>query len=70
MVFCRNLLIYLDTQPWRVVLAALDRLLAADGVLVIGHADRLELAGVPPRFTVIRDPGCFAYRRPRDARPA
>src|SRR5947207_11593084 len=49
-VFCRNLLIYLDASARARVVAALDRVLAADGVLIIGHADRLERAGVPPRF--------------------
>ena len=42
-VFCRNLLIYLD-QPSRLrAMATLDRLLATDGRLVVGHADRVEL---------------------------
>ena len=42
-VFCRNLLIYLDAPARARVLATLDRLLAADGVLFIGHADRLDV---------------------------
>ncbi|MGP0068276.1 MAG: CheR family methyltransferase [Isosphaeraceae bacterium] len=62
-VFCRNLLIYLDAPARACVLAALDRLLAPDGVLFIGHADRLESAGEPSRFTAIGEPGCFAYRK-------
>ncbi|HZW33360.1 MAG TPA: CheR family methyltransferase [Isosphaeraceae bacterium] len=62
-VFCRNLLIYLDASARARVVAALDRLLAADGTLIIGHADRLELAGVPPRFAPVGEPGCFAYRK-------
>ena len=62
-VFCRNLLIYLDVPARRCVLAALDRLLAADGILFIGHADRLEPAGEPQRFTGVGSPGCFAYRK-------
>ena len=45
------------------VLAAIDRLLAPDGVLFIGHADRLDWAGAEPRFTPAGDPGCFAYQR-------
>ncbi len=62
-VFCRNLLIYLDAMARTCVLAALDRLLAADGVLFIGHADRLERVGEPSRFTAIGEAGCFAYRK-------
>ena len=62
-VFCRNLLIYLDAPARNWVLAALDRLLAADGVLFIGHADRLEVAGAPSRFTAVGESGCFAYRK-------
>ena len=44
-VFCRNLLIYLGAPARARVLAAIDRLLATDGVLFIGHADRLDWAG-------------------------
>jgi chemotaxis protein methyltransferase WspC len=62
-LFCRNLLIYLDASARANVLAAIDRLLAADGVLFIGHADRLNWAGAEPRFTAVGDPGCFAYQR-------
>jgi chemotaxis protein methyltransferase WspC len=62
-VFCRNLLIYLDVPARAVVAAALDRLLAADGVLFIGHADRLAPAGVLSGLTLVDEPGCFAYRR-------
>jgi chemotaxis protein methyltransferase WspC len=62
-LFCRNLLIYLDVSARERVLAAIDRLLAADGVLFIGHADRLGRPGAEPRFTAVGDPGCFAYQR-------
>ncbi len=67
-VFCRNLLIYLDIPARARVLATLDRLMADDGVLFIGHADRLEASGMPSRFAAVGEPGCFAYRRV--ARPA
>ena len=66
MVFCRNLLIYLGVPARVCVLAAIDRLLAADGLLFIGHADRLDSAGVEPKFTAVGDPACFVYR-PQDA---
>ncbi len=62
-VFCRNLLIYLGTSARVCVLAAIERLLAADGVLFIGHADRLDVFGVEPSFTSVGDPACFVYRR-------
>jgi chemotaxis protein methyltransferase WspC len=38
-VFCRNLLIYLTAEARRVVEAQLDRLLTADGLLVLGAAE-------------------------------
>ena len=62
-VFCRNLLIYLGTSARDRVLATLDRLLADDGVLFIGHADRLDVPGTPARFAPAGEPGCFAYRK-------
>src|SRR5262249_42488110 len=62
-VFCRNLLIYLDASARARVVSAIDRVLAADGVLIIGHADRLELAGVPPRCAAPGVPDCFVYRK-------
>ncbi len=46
-VFCRNLLIYLGASAREGVLATLDRLLVDDGVLFIGHADRLDAPGTP-----------------------
>lgn len=62
-VFCRNLLIYLDPRARAGLIATLDRLLAADGVLFIGHADRLEVPAAESRFVAVVEPGCFAYRR-------
>ena len=61
-VFCRNLLIYLSVSARMCVSAVLERLLAADGVLFIGHADRLDVSGVEPKFTAVGDPACFVYR--------
>ena len=62
-IFCRNLLIYLGDSVRACVLAAIDRLLATDGLLVIGHADRLDTSGPLAKFTAVGQPGCFAYRR-------
>ena len=67
-VFCRNLIIYLDTPARARLLATLDRLLADDGLLFIGHADRLEVPGLSSRFAAVGEPGCFAYLKA--ARPA
>ena len=60
-IFCRNLLIYLNPVARAAVTAALDRLLEADGMLLIGHADRLEWNGRQPEFIAVGEPGCFAY---------
>ncbi len=62
-LFCRNLLIYLAPPARAYVLKVIDRLLAADGLLFIGHADRLEGTGTEAKFTPDGDPACFAYRR-------
>ncbi|QEH31895.1 putative biofilm formation methyltransferase WspC [Aquisphaera giovannonii] len=62
-IFCRNLLIYLGDAARAAAMATLDRLLAADGLLVIGHADRLGLAGRGPLFAPVGEPRAFAYRR-------
>jgi chemotaxis protein methyltransferase WspC len=62
-LFCRNLLIYLGRAARTAVLTTLDRLLTDDGVLFIGHADRLDVPGVPSRFATVGEPGCFAYRK-------
>ena len=61
-VFCRNLLIYL--QPSDVAVVSGDRT-ATDGgwVLFVGHADRLDVPGVESRFVAVDDPGYFVYRR-------
>ena len=62
-VFCRNLLIYLIPSARAALLALIDRVLAPDGVLLIGHADRLDSTGAGRGFAPTGDPGCFAYRR-------
>jgi chemotaxis protein methyltransferase WspC len=62
-LFCRNLLIYLAPAARARVMGVIDRLLAADGLLFIGHADRLERAGAEEQFMPDGEPGCFAYRR-------
>ena len=44
-IFCRNVLIYLVPSARASLMAVIERALASDGVLVIGHADRLDCAG-------------------------
>ncbi|APW58811.1 CheR family methyltransferase [Paludisphaera borealis] len=62
-IFCRNLLIYLNAGSRAEAAATLDRLLAADGVLIVGHADPLGPSTVAPKFVLAAEPGAFAYRR-------
>ncbi len=67
-IFCRNLLIYLTAEAKLRTLRVLDRLLAGDGILFVGHADHLGLASRPgqpgtPGFVSVGDPACFAYRK-------
>ena len=70
LVFCRNLLIYLIPSARETLLALVNRILAPDGVLLIGHADRLESTGAGRGFAPTDDPGCFAYRFITDSKPA
>ena len=63
-IFCRNLLIYLEEQASQYMLEALAGLMKAGGLLIVGSA---ETAKVPlDRFEAIRQPFVFGYRR-RDA---
>lgn len=66
-IFCRNLLIYLTPEARSRVVRSLDRLLAEDGVLIVGHADRLGPAAPSApgatAFTPFGDPACFAFRK-------
>jgi chemotaxis protein methyltransferase WspC len=61
-VFCRNLLIYLDDPSRAAAYAALGRLTADGGLLFLGHADRPDDASGSP-FSPLRDKGSFAYRK-------
>src|SRR5690606_18862174 len=62
-IFCRNLLIYFDRPSRRRAVEILDRLLADDGLLFVGHAERLPM--VESRFTPRAAPGCFCYAKGR-----
>lgn len=62
LIFCRNLLIYLHAAARRRTLDTLDRLLAPQGLLCMGHAEPLNLLDV--RFERTGPEGTFLYRRP------
>ena len=61
-VFCRNLLIYLDAPARAAAFASIGRLLADGGLLFLGHADRPDDSPGSP-FTPLPDKGSFAYRK-------
>jgi chemotaxis protein methyltransferase WspC len=60
-IFCRNLLIYLDPAARGRVLAGVDRLLEPAGLLILGHAEQLGLLGAGFRPAGPR--GSFAFER-------
>ncbi len=64
-IFCRNLLIYLTPAARGRLVNTLDRLLGADGILVVGHAEMLPV--LAKRLQPVASPGAFAYRRPQAA---
>jgi chemotaxis protein methyltransferase WspC len=60
-IFCRNLLIYLDSAARNQAIQALDRALAPNGIFFVGAA---ETAQIPTKnYTSIRHPFAFAYRK-------
>ena len=61
LILCRNLLIYHHPAAREQSLATLDRLLAPQGLLAMGHAEPLSL--VERRFQPFGPSGCFLFRR-------
>jgi chemotaxis protein methyltransferase WspC len=61
-VFCRNLLIYLDDDAQGRASATLGRLIVEGGLLFLGHADRLDDPG-GTSFEPTGGKGSFAYRK-------
>ncbi len=59
-VFCRNLLIYFTENAKNLAQAKLRQLLAPEGILFLGHAERGLICGEP--FEQVREPGVFACR--------
>ncbi|MGI0483932.1 CheR family methyltransferase [Pantanalinema rosaneae CENA516] len=67
MIFCRNLLIYLDAAACRRTFKTLDRLLSPIGLLFVGAA---ETGKVPlDRFAFVRQPFTFAFRKLESTSP-
>ncbi|WP_320173822.1 CheR family methyltransferase [Maridesulfovibrio sp.] len=60
-VFCRNLLIYLDDNSRRCLAALLNDKLKDDGLLFVGHAEILPVFN--DWFTPVRKQGAFALRK-------
>ncbi|MEM9541962.1 MAG: CheR family methyltransferase [Cyanobacteria bacterium P01_E01_bin.42] len=60
-IFCRNLLIYLNDSARDRALNNLYRLLLPDGLLLVGHAETRQID--TQRFSPVRVPHTFAYRR-------
>ncbi|GBO53955.1 chemotaxis protein methyltransferase CheR [Pseudanabaena sp. lw0831] len=60
-IFCRNLLIYLKPEVCTQVLAAIDPLLVAGGLLFVGGSETGKI--VPEQYSSIRQPFTFAYRK-------
>jgi chemotaxis protein methyltransferase WspC len=58
-ILCRNLLIYLTSDARAIALGRLAELLAEGGILVVGHAEALEV--IDPRFKGIGVTGSFTY---------
>jgi len=67
-IFCRNLLIYLDTESQESTVRLLSGMLKSDGMLFVGHAESGRLW--KDLFTSERYPMAFAYRKFNDDRRA
>jgi len=66
-IFCRNLLIYLDLAVRNQVLEALDQALAPSGLLFVGAAETSQITA--KHYTSIRHPFAFGYRKENGAIP-
>ena len=60
-IFCRNVLIYLDDPSRLTVFRHLDRLLADDGILFVGHVEATP--AINNHFRALPFPGAFAFQK-------
>jgi chemotaxis protein methyltransferase WspC len=58
-IFCRNLLIYMDVEARQSILRTLSKLLKQDGLLFVGHAEALPIVNAV--FNPLRENGAFVY---------
>ena len=65
-IFCRNLLIYLDYAARSQAIQALDRALAPSGLFFVGAAETAQITA--KHYTSIRHPFAFAYRKENRAK--
>lgn len=61
-IFCRNVVIYFDSETQAMLWPRFHRALSADGLLFIGHSERLDQA-TAGRFTSV---GITSYRKTPD----
>lgn len=66
-IFCRNVLMYLEPQALRAAASNLERALAGDGALFLGHAESAR--GCHFGLEPVHAQGCFYYRHARAAAP-
>jgi chemotaxis protein methyltransferase WspC len=66
-IFCRNLLIYLQSETCSQVLAAIDRVLIPGGLLFVGASDTGKI--VADQYASVRQPFTFAYRKSKPSLP-
>jgi len=64
-IFCRNLLIYLGAEARDRVVKTIERLLAPDGLLFVGHAETSSFPAV--RFIPLERRGVFGFRKAKPA---
>ncbi len=62
-VFCRNLLIYLDKSSRARAMSVINHLLIMEGLLIIGHADRIDTSPIEPALIPIGNRRTFTYRK-------
>lgn len=66
LIFCRNVLIYLHGEARKLVVDNLDRLLAPEGLLCMGHAEPMSL--FDDRFQSLGPPEFFLFERKRETK--